>query len=669
MATTVEKLVLLIEDVGVEKAERAFGKAKKKIEETGNAAQNTSEQVKKTGVAFKQFRGASSALTNTTGQLSVQVQDVAVQLESGTDAVRVFAQQGPQIAAIFGPQGALFGALLAVGALVAGPFVRSFFAANEAIKEAAKSIKEYSGELSDLTEAEKALKLNQIVKELKDLEDQTKDLEEAQADAQERFDDLRSSGGNLLVALGEITSGFTNLRDAQADSSEQLAETTVALEKAEKRKAELIKQSDILTGRTKEETKEFKKQKENIESLVAAITEEVAVLGLSNAQRKVREVAMAGGDQALQNAIKTQMEYIESFLEQEKAQEKAIQVGESLFNSLQKQAQKLTETRAETLRNELATAQLSDENRLLAESYIDLIEQEDDRIKKLKEQKKELNDFIAKGAEFRKAVEEEQKAIEDREKAAKDAAKKRLKAENEALDDIARSIAEEDAYYQEQSDRQAERAQNNIDYRNQLRADELAAEKKAAEERARIASDYTDGLLMLEDKLMKGKTEKQKLGFRTLVNLSNLERRENAKKIISDSYAAAMAAQKALAGIPIVGPVLAAAAAGTIIAGGVTYAANSLAGRAVGGQVREGESYIVGERGPEVLTMGSNGRVIPNEKIGSPNEQSGNRVANVTFNINATDASGFDRLLTQRRGMIVTMINQALSERGKPAIV
>jgi len=298
-----------------------------------------------------------------------------------------------------------------------------------------------------------------------------------------------------------------------------------------------------------------------------------------------------------------------------------------------------------------------------------LIEQEDERIKKLKEQKKELNDFIAKGAEFRKAVDEEQKAIEDREKARKDAVKERLKAENEALDDIARGIAEEDERNRELEERKAEYNRMMVDDKIRMQEEADEKEKKALEERFRVAADYTDGLLMLEDKLMKGKTEKQKLGFRTLINLSNMERRENAKKIISDSYAAAMAAQKALAGIPIVGPVLAAAAAGTIIAGGVTYAANSLAGRAVGGQVREGESYIVGERGPEVLTMGSNGRVIPNEKIGSPNEQSGNRVANVTFNINATDASGFDRLLTQRRGMIVTMINQALSERGKPAIV
>lgn len=44
----------------------------------------------------------------------------------------------------------------------------------------------------------------------------------------------------------------------------------------------------------------------------------------------------------------------------------------------------------------------------------------------------------------------------------------------------------------------------------------------------------------------------------------------------------------------------------------------SKSGRALGGQVRGGESYIVGERGAEILTMPSNrmGRITPNSSIG-----------------------------------------------------
>jgi hypothetical protein len=39
-------------------------------------------------------------------------------------------------------------------------------------------------------------------------------------------------------------------------------------------------------------------------------------------------------------------------------------------------------------------------------------------------------------------------------------------------------------------------------------------------------------------------------------------------------------------------------------------------GRASGGPVRAGSSYLVGERGPEVVTFGSNGTVTPNRELG-----------------------------------------------------
>ncbi len=39
-------------------------------------------------------------------------------------------------------------------------------------------------------------------------------------------------------------------------------------------------------------------------------------------------------------------------------------------------------------------------------------------------------------------------------------------------------------------------------------------------------------------------------------------------------------------------------------------------GRAMGGQVQAGKSYMVGEQGPEIVTMGSSGMVTPNHKLG-----------------------------------------------------
>ena len=659
----VETLILEGKTVGVDKSAKEMDKLADAADRAGDEIEQTGKQAEKAGRVFKGFRGASSALTNTTGQLSVQVQDVAVQLESGTDAVRVFAQQGPQIAAIFGPSGALFGALLAVGALVAGPFVRSFFAANEAIKEASKSIKEYSGDLTDLTKAERALKLNQITSELRDLKEETKNLEDAQADALGRFNDLRSSGGELFTALGEITSGFTNLGDAQADSAEKLAETNVALEKARERKAELIKQADILTGRTKEETKEIKEQAENLEQLNTQLDGQIAMLGMTIVEKKVYNALQEGANAAEAEQVRIKAKIIQADTDAENALRKLRVEGEQFLSTLEQQADKTNMSRVEILRAKLETVLLNDESRELAETYIDLIEKEEKRKKAIKESAEALREQSKEMAEFRRLVDEEQDIIDKRRKKAEKEAKAEAKREAEKFGELGKAIAEEDKFNRERAEREAE-------YNQMMADDAIRIADQEAKRKREIQEQYTDGILGLEDKLLKGKSEKQKLGFRALVNLSNAERRLNASGIISDSYAAAMSAWKALAGIPIVGPALGAAAAAGIIAGGVSYAAQSLAGRAVGGQVRQGESYVVGERGPEVLTMGVNsGRVIPNERLVAGRIQDTNKTANVTFNIQANDARGFDQLLMQRRGMIVSMINSAMNDKGRQAIV
>jgi hypothetical protein len=153
------------------------------------------------------------------------------------------------------------------------------------------------------------------------------------------------------------------------------------------------------------------------------------------------------------------------------------------------------------------------------------------------------------------------------------------------------------------------------DVKERFRQEELRRQMIADQERIQSQQNVTNSLLMAEDVLLQGKSESVRAAARIGINLANQEKRENATKIISDSYAAAMGAYKALAGIPVIGPALGAAAAGTILAAGTAYATQSLAGRALGGQVRGGESYLVGERGPELLTMGGSGRVSSNDQL------------------------------------------------------
>lgn len=72
---------------------------------------------------------ATTAATNTgrVGQIATsagyQVQDFAVQVAGGTSALTAMAQQAPQFLGVFGPGGAIAGALIAVGAIAAKVFL------------------------------------------------------------------------------------------------------------------------------------------------------------------------------------------------------------------------------------------------------------------------------------------------------------------------------------------------------------------------------------------------------------------------------------------------------------------------------------------------------------------------------------------------------------------
>lgn len=208
---------------------------------------------------------------------------------------------------------------------------------------------------------------------------------------------------------------------------------------------------------------------------------------------------------------------------------------------------------------------------------------------------------------------------------------------------------------------QAEEDQRAIEAQDQEARDAAEAERRQAQR---------DGLAAIEDAFLKGRSEKEKAAYRVTTGLMDQEKRDRAKEIVSKSYSAAMSAYEALAPIPIIGPALGAAAAAATLALGVQYAAQSLSGRALGGQVRAGESYVVGERGPEVLTMGNTrGFITPNESLRGGQPQTVNRTANVSFSIQANDTRGFDELLVERRNLIISVINDALNDSGRTSLV
>lgn len=133
----------------------------------------------------------------------------------------------------------------------------------------------------------------------------------------------------------------------------------------------------------------------------------------------------------------------------------------------------------------------------------------------------------------------------------------------------------------------------------------------------------------------------------------------NIANAVMNTY---MGATKALATYP---PPFNFIAAAAVVAMGLAQVASirsqQYSGRALGGPVMGGQSYIVGENGPELFTPATSGGITRNDQLG------GGGTTNVNFTIIANDTAGFDQLLTSRRGLITQILADAQLERGRRA--
>ena len=312
--------------------------------------------------------------------------------------------------------------------------------------------------------------------------------------------------------------------------------------------------------------------------------------------------------------------------------------GERFVDRLREQADTLGMTRSEALLYKAAQMDLTDAQMLQVRASAELIRQ----------------------------YEEEQAALEDRQRA-ENAAWLEIKRQHEARQEAIRQIREFGM-----SDEQASPFAEIFEPFEQI------------DERRKKLENFRQQDLISERQYQNAKAELDKqtnkavvdTGFDTLETLGRYNKEAfqaakayNIAQAIMNTYTAAT---KALASLP---PPINYVAAAAVTAAGIAQVdairSQQFQGRAVGGQTRAGESYVVGERGPEVLTMGSsNGRVIPNEALRRAEDgQGASQTTNVTFNINTVDARGFDQLLQSRRGQIISMINSASNDRGRRAVV
>jgi hypothetical protein len=206
----------------------------------------------------------------------------------------------------------------------------------------------------------------------------------------------------------------------------------------------------------------------------------------------------------------------------------------------------------------------------------------------------------------------------------------------------------------------------------------LAIVKASVEEELRIKQAlYDKNLQAIKDRNF-SELELEKLTKKQIKDLTNASGREllgelskhnktlfqiNKALAIKDAIVnTARGITKALAlgpfGIP-----LAAVIGGLGAAQIATIASQKYQGRRLGGRMNQGQPYMVGEAGPEMVVPDRASNVIPNNQLG------GGQPVTVNFNINTVDARGFNELLVNSRGVIVNMINTAVNEKGKAALI
>ncbi|HBQ7927536.1 TPA: tail protein (tape measure) [Klebsiella pneumoniae] len=116
--------------------------ANKALDNIGDNAQKTSGQFKKLDTQLNATsKVMSSGLKGGVQQAGYQIQDFIVQVQGGQSALVAFSQQGSQLAGAFGPGGAIVGALIALGTVVAGTLISSLNggkSAMDALKDAAE---------------------------------------------------------------------------------------------------------------------------------------------------------------------------------------------------------------------------------------------------------------------------------------------------------------------------------------------------------------------------------------------------------------------------------------------------------------------------------------------------------------------------------------------------
>jgi hypothetical protein len=242
------------------------------------------------------------------GQVGYQIQDMAVQAQMGTNSMIILGQQGSQVASLFGPGGAMIGAVLAVVAALSTVLIPNLFGASKAMKKVTDEQKTLIDTFNELDGILKAFGLKAAT-------DEVKIYDKVIADSKKNIAELSES--KLLLNRIESdgaaqTEASTNRRKAAFQRiNKEINQERVNIAIAEKQRMSLSLATDGFTASS--------------QKLIDKLVSSIATLGMNEQELARFEAEQTHANQAVVDSIVALSEAEAAAKKKKKADEEAAQ--------------------------------------------------------------------------------------------------------------------------------------------------------------------------------------------------------------------------------------------------------------------------------------------------------------------------------------------------------
>lgn len=594
------------------------------------------------------FRAVNDNLTGQVSNLAAQFNDIGVQLASGTSPLTVALQQGTQIAQVLGEQkGGAAGAVKALGSAFASVVSPISLATIGIIALGGAAIQYISETIGGVESVDDHLKAHaDLIKQIKD----------AYGEAAEGLEQYARESVNVLetqtrASIIKLQEDLENLSKSMARSLTSLP--TTAITNIGTIEVDLNSLDDV-RGKYEAFADAIRRLKEEAargEPNIRAFRDAVSAIAVANeADEEIQKLAKELLD------MSKQAYEVEGALSQAR---RAIGLIGDVASGQVGQVRELTKALGELGR--IGMPSLTDRERAL-QAYQNAI-------------------GASGGAEDRRAAQEAYdaalKRIGEREAEAKAAEAARAAARSSRGSSAGGSAASSSPDTYTEEIRQIQEATRALELEFQM-----LGKSNAEREKARMIMEVEnalrrDGKTLTDDQRANVEqlaeayaqmSEKLKDANATQQELQQLAS-ATMKGFVSDlmsGVSAAEALQNALKRVAdrLLDMVLFGGDGKGGIFGSILNAI--LPKRAMGGPVESGKTYLVGERGPELVRFGRNGTVVPNSAIRS---QGGGGAVNVTMTVDLRGANGDETIRRIAGESAVSAVRQGLAQydRGLPS--